>query len=64
MKKITADHYFNELTHQFPATKNEIDGLQDWWHMKMEVFSRYTITNTKTQPEGVYAVFSISRKHD
>jgi hypothetical protein len=42
MKKITADHYFNELTRQFPDTKNEIDGLQDWCHIKMEVFSRYT----------------------
>jgi hypothetical protein len=42
MKKITADHYFNELTRQFPDTKNEIDELQDWSHIKMEVFSRYT----------------------
>jgi hypothetical protein len=42
MKKITTDHYFDELTRQFPATKDEIDELQDWSHIKMEVFSRYT----------------------
>jgi hypothetical protein len=42
MKKISIDHYFNELTRQFPTTKNEIDELQDWSHIKMEVFSRYT----------------------
>jgi hypothetical protein len=42
MKKISINHYFNELIRQFPATKNEIDELQDWCHIKMEVFARYT----------------------
>jgi hypothetical protein len=42
MEKITINHYFNELIRQFPATKNEIDELQDWCHIKMEVFARYT----------------------
>jgi hypothetical protein len=42
MEKITRHHYFDELIRQFPATKNEIEALEDWCHIKMEVFSRYT----------------------
>jgi hypothetical protein len=42
MKKISNNHYFNELTQQFPELKKEIDDLDDLNHIKMEVFSRYT----------------------
>jgi hypothetical protein len=42
MAKITCNHYFNELTQQFPSLKTEIEELEALNHIKMEVFARYT----------------------